>query len=548
MAKERKHQRKTKLRYFRDGDFSPRALIHAAADLFYFTGCETEYFFHVLGRGILSALRRMGSGALWTLSLLEVVFRPLWHTVHEDLAAPWRQLRQGLANLLTMLRQEREAGSAGLAKKGGRYLLRGIYLYRGLLWRGLSYLLPVGAAAVLALTVSSVINSNFALRVEYRGEVIGFIENETVFDSAQEIISQRIQGGHDVSEWADRPVMTLAVVDRAAVSTQSQLADTIVSMSSEKFQQATGVLVNGVLVGATTDAEELNEAYAQPLEALNPENAPNVTASYRQDVELQPGLYFTDTLVSGRVLVDRLTGAKPITLPSGEQLNWNVLAETQVTVRSTYTEEYAAEAQEIENSGLDWGTERVLQEARAGTREVTADLVYVDGNLIQRNVLETTVLQEAVPEIVEYGTYNRYGTSGAPGDGDFIWPVPGFRGQSRGFIRYGSYVSHRGLDITAKSGTPIVAADSGVVTFAGLGRGYNWSYGNFVKIDHGNGYTSLYGHMLAVAVSEGDYVSKGDVIGYVGSTGRSTGNHCHFEITRDGVLQDPADYVAMPQH
>ena len=85
-----------------------------------------------------------------------------------------------------------------------------------------------------------------------------------------------------------------------------------------------------------------------------------------------------------------------------------------------------------------------------------------------------------------------------------------------------------------------------MVTFAGTGRGYNWSYGNFVKLDHGNGYTSLYGHMAAVAVTEGQYVGKGQVIGYVGSTGRSSGNHCHFEIEKNHVLQDPADYVTRP--
>ena len=522
-------------RYFRSGSFG---------DFLSFVGFQTEYLFLRAARLVAAAARAFGGGVVWTLALAGTVLQPILHTVLRDLVAPWRQMGQGLANLKTMLRKEREAGSAGLAKKGWRYVLRGVYVYRGLIGRSLAYLMPIGAAAVFAFTVHSVLGSNFALRVEYRGQQIGFIARDTVFDEAQTIIAQRVQGEHDVGEWVDQPGFTLAVVDAAGMSSATQLADRIVSMSSEHVQQATGVVVNGVLVGATTDVGTLNEAYEAPLKALNPDGDPSLTAAYRQEIELVSGLYFTDTLTSGDELVARLTGAAPFTLPSGEEIVWNILAETQLTQRVTYTEEFTAERQTRERADLPWGEEHVVQQASPGTRQVTADVVYIDGAEVQRNVLTSTVLTEAVPEIVEYGTQNQYGASGEPGDGNFIWPVPGDNGLSRGYITYGSYVYHRGLDIRANAGTPILAADSGVVTFAGRGTGYNWSYGNFVKIDHGNGYTTLYGHMLSVAVQEGTYVSKGTVIGYVGSTGRSSGNHCHFEITKEGVLQNPAYYVS----
>ena len=85
-----------------------------------------------------------------------------------------------------------------------------------------------------------------------------------------------------------------------------------------------------------------------------------------------------------------------------------------------------------------------------------------------------------------------------------------------------------------------MAADGGTVTTAGVKGGY----GNCVMIDHGNGYYTLYGHMSSIAVSLGQAVSKGDTVGYVGSTGVSTGPHLHFEIRVNGVCTDPAPWFS----
>ena len=97
---------------------------------------------------------------------------------------------------------------------------------------------------------------------------------------------------------------------------------------------------------------------------------------------------------------------------------------------------------------------------------------------------------------------------------------------------------HAGEDIGAPSGTPILAADSGTVILAGV----NGGYGNCVMISHGNGRVTLYGHMSSIAVSNGASVTQGDVIGYVGSTGLSTGPHLHFEVRVDGATTDPKSY------
>jgi murein DD-endopeptidase MepM/ murein hydrolase activator NlpD len=95
---------------------------------------------------------------------------------------------------------------------------------------------------------------------------------------------------------------------------------------------------------------------------------------------------------------------------------------------------------------------------------------------------------------------------------------------------------HAGLDFTAPQGTPIYATANGVAKIAGnAGNGY----GNYVVINHGYGYETLYGHMYRVKVKAGERLRRGDVIGYVGSTGKSTGPHCHYEVHKNGQRIDP---------
>lgn len=102
--------------------------------------------------------------------------------------------------------------------------------------------------------------------------------------------------------------------------------------------------------------------------------------------------------------------------------------------------------------------------------------------------------------------------------------------------------NHTGIDIPAARGTKIYAAKSGVVTTSVMGSGSSWSYGNYVVVSHSDGTSTLYAHMSSRAVSKGDVVNQGDVVGYVGTTGRSTGNHLHFEIRVNGNRTDPLNY------
>ena len=137
--------------------------------------------------------------------------------------------------------------------------------------------------------------------------------------------------------------------------------------------------------------------------------------------------------------------------------------------------------------------------------------------------------QEAANSITSTGTY--------------IWPLPGYSpGSAYGWRMHPIYHEmrfHAGEDIGAPSGTPILAADSGMATvIADNGNGY----GNYIMINHGGGRVTLYAHMSAFAISNGATVSQGQVIGYVGSTGNSTGPHLHFEVRVNGATTDPKSY------
>ena len=153
----------------------------------------------------------------------------------------------------------------------------------------------------------------------------------------------------------------------------------------------------------------------------------------------------------------------------------------------------------------------------------------------QRDILHQLLSEEMRPSLLALCG----GTTAA--DGALCWPLPGHTYISCHFGEADAFgnTGHRGTDIPAPEGTPILAAHSGTV----LVSGWNDSYGNQVLLDNGAGLSTRYAHMTQTAVTAGDAVTAGQVIGYVGSTGDSTGNHLHFEVMQNGVRMNPLELV-----
>ncbi len=179
------------------------------------------------------------------------------------------------------------------------------------------------------------------------------------------------------------------------------------------------------------------------------------------------------------------------------------------------------------------GNTEVKVEGVEGKKQVKAELISINGIPEETRILNEVITLAPKAAVVLQGTKPRPRTLAF---GVFYWPSRGGI-TSRFGERWGE--QHSGIDIGAPIGTPNKAADGGVVKFAG----WSGNYGKLVIIDHENGYTTYYGHNNTIKVKVGQRVARGEVIGTVGETGRTTGPHLHFEVRKNGVAVNPLKYL-----
>ena len=201
------------------------------------------------------------------------------------------------------------------------------------------------------------------------------------------------------------------------------------------------------------------------------------------------------------------------------------------------TREILPDLETQEDDTMFQGQQRIIQEGEAGQSSVLSRVVKRCGVPVASNDLSAVTLSEATPLIV--GT----GTKAMPELPDgclFLWPVQGPITSEFGYrFIFGENNFHRGLDIAAAAGTAINAAADGTVIFSGE----KGTYGNLVILSHGNGFLTYYAHCSKLLVQVGDSVTQGQPIAAVGSTGRSTGPHCHFEVRYQNNPIDPLFYL-----
>lgn len=209
------------------------------------------------------------------------------------------------------------------------------------------------------------------------------------------------------------------------------------------------------------------------------------------------------------------------------------LLTVKTVAQVTYSEPIECPVETVKDDNMYEGDTRIVNQGVEGEQRINANLIYVNGVEVDREVLTITTTREPTPTTQAEGTKERPKTASV---GDFIWPYSGrISSYFGGRYIFGSYSYHSGIDISGNYGDTVVAADGGTVTFTG----YKGSYGNLVVITHDNGVQSYYAHNSSILVSTGTRVFQGQEIALVGSTGRSTGNHVHFEVRVDGVAVDP---------
>jgi len=218
----------------------------------------------------------------------------------------------------------------------------------------------------------------------------------------------------------------------------------------------------------------------------------------------------------------------------------NIDQEINVTVTKPYVnvkiikeaynkQEVAFKTIEEKDENMLKGETKVVQEGSNGKVEYIHQISYINGVEQSREVISENVLEEVVDKKVIVGTK----VIPDRGTGSFAWPAVGGYVSSQMGPRWGR--NHDGIDIARPSNYTIKASDNGRVVFTG----WDGTYGQKVVINHNNGYETVYAHLSSISVSVGQTVAQGQKLGVMGSTGRSTGIHLHFEVRKNGVLVNP---------
>ena len=558
-------------------------LVLIVGEALYALGFSAEYAFVRVGRTVC---RGVSGALLWVRSLRHTIVSmafPGAAQMVRDLFGPIVLFFRGMGSLLVHAhRVRKEKGFGAAVKDSVHYLVGGVRRNVRTLPRMAMYILPVLALAGMITVVQNTIRQPYALEVQVNGQTVGYVANETVFNLAREDVQQRINySGTEKKEWTIEPTYTISVGH--TVMDENEMANAILSSASDEISTGTALYLDGELTAVCADGSSLRGYISSLLEPYEDQENSNVTVGFNKSVDLEEGIYFNESFMDFQDVVNKLSGVQqaekiykvqagdtlwaiaqkndltfkelcalntnfkgaPLTetsnIQEGDELivtKEEATLEVRITKVETRQEEIPYSTETTESKDLNKGVTRTTQEGENGLRNVTMRNVYdTNGALLEQTILSTETIKEPVNKKVVVGT-KKASTGGAKyitGSGRFLWPVPNYKYCSRWYSS-----GHKGVDICAAAGTPIYATASGTVTKAGYERaGAGRGYGYSVIISHGSGYTSVYAHCLSLTVHAGQSVKQGQLIGYVGSTGRSSGNHCHFEIRHNGSYIAP---------
>ena len=406
------------------------------------------------------------------------------------------------------------------------------------------------------------------------GTVSGIRTVNAVVSDIEDITRQTL-GDEDYTINRDKLDTTVGVVPRQAVESREEFTDNL-SDELGLVEYAYVLYIDGEPVAATTFPnaleemlEQLKKSYitANTVDSYFVENVEikqeytdaslvmnlgniaeilNATKSgeVTYTVEAGDSYYYIAELYDMSVddLLDMNPGYDPKLLRVGDVLTISnaVPYLTVVDVeRQNYVQDVPYQVEYQDDNTMYQGDYKVLSPGEYGKADVTANVTYINGEETDRQVVASVTLSEPVTETQARGTIPR--PTWFP-TGSFRWPCSGsitsYFGRRNTGIR-GASTYHEGIDIANSYGTAIYAADGGTVSYSGWRSGF----GYLVIIDHGNGYQTYYGHNSSLLVSTGEHVYKGQQIARMGSTGISSGNHCHFGIKINGTFVNPLNYL-----
>ena len=433
----------------------------------------------------------------------------------------------------------------------------------------------IAASLLLTIFAANRVLYTTATTLSFEGRELGTVASEAEAQAAvknvESSISQKLGSRYSLSP--ESLSYTTGVAYRGALVEEADLEEAL-SQSLRVVEHGYALYVNGDFIGATQTEGALDELMAQVATPYRNENT--VSIDFVEEWEIRecdlPLEDFTNLADVALLLNSVKAGEQTYTVEAGDC--WSVIAEDHnmtsqdllrmnpgydidklqigdvlvtsqqvpyLTVRATQMEYYVAdipyEIEYVDDNTMWEGDTRVITKGAYGTADTVARVTYEGVDEVERVIESQTTITEPVTEVQARGTLER--PSWAP-TGSFRWPTSGSITSKYGYRNiFGGSSFHGGIDIANSYGTDIVAADGGVVCYAGWMSGY----GYLVQIDHQNGYVTYYGHNSSLLVSVGDKVFKGQHIAEMGSTGRSTGNHCHFEVRVNGERTNPMNLL-----
>lgn len=490
-----------------------------------------------------------------------------------------RSIRRGFSVAGRRLSEARGRGPSAFLRECLAVTGTSFRLHKSFLYSVLNVAIPVASVFVLLFTVHYWRGLNYGLVLESSGEQIAVIQNESTYEQATEMVNQRMvhDTADDEAKLDFEPNFKLSVVDSGYASA-SYVCDKLIEQSNGIIEEASGLYVDGELFGVVKSGADLRYLLQNLLDAARG-NDKDATVQFVRNVEIVNGLFPTTSIIStdnmNKIIsgtsragvaytvregdtVTSIAKANNTTISDLNKINSNQLGDSihpgdlinlEVAVPKLGVELIKTETYQVpipyktitQNDDTQYTDyTKILTQGVDGVEQCVDKVYTVNGMETKRESVSKTTLSPAVDKVVLTGTKKRPNTGSGVSSGSLMWPVPSLHTITTYFTwRWGSF--HTGIDISGSGayGKTIVAADGGVVTAAGWDGGYGYR----VVIRHNGTLSTLYGHCSKILVTVGQKVSKGQAVARVGSTGNSTGPHCHFEVIRNGSKVNPLNYV-----
>ena len=395
-----------------------------------------------------------------------------------------------------------------------------------------NFVAPITAVALLVLTIGYWTNYiDFGLSVQCDGETFASVSDTGVIQQAREITNDKLSDDVDANFTPVYQVKMMGTEEASA--TANQVSNAMVSTDSSLKNNCAGLYINEKLIGACDSYDELNSALEELLKDDKEYYDDESEIGFYNNVEVKEGIFNNSDIKT----VDEI-------IKTAQDKNLlQVLVKTDVVL----TEKIPYDTKVKYDKTQDSSYEKVTRKGVNGKQKTTYRISLLDGVQTDAVITEVKTIKKAVNKVVTKGKgASSYASTSEVSSSGFIWPVPSVHTISSpyGYREGGEF--HTGLDIADGNcyGASIVASKGGTVEWAGYDDS---GYGNYVIINHGDGYKTLYGHCSSVYVSQGQKVSQGQSIAAIGSTGQSYGNHLHFEVrTGDqrSDRQNPLNYVS----